>query len=140
MAWCGYDPEMSEGLQSFGRGIAASTLRKVAKSGRSINEQIKHEGDELAVLREELEKAAGSVRSEDEAARIRPLIAMTFLCQAAFFDLAAADEEEFRAVFGARFEFYGELVRHLEDGYEGSVESDVAARMRDGIKAVLSAT
>lgn|SRR3989338_8931193 len=138
MTFCGYDPEMGTGLWKFGKGVASSTLRKAAKAGRSIKEQVEQELIELEILLVELRRAESDAPSAEAKHRLMAMEGLTLLCQAAFLGANKVEGEDASLEHVVEmFAQYGDLVRELEDAYEAS-GAGVVEGIKAGVAAVVS--
>ncbi len=120
MTFCGYHPAMSAGLAEFGEGVAKSTLLKAEAAGRTIDEHIDVELIQLKALIDELNAVENRSSESELLANARVLKGLALVCEACFLSgRGINDVEQFQEHFTAEFAKYGELVKELEDAYEG---------------------
>lgn len=140
MSFCGYHPAMSEGLAKFGEGVAKSTLQKAEAAGTPIGAHLEVELVQLDALVSELQAIENQSRNQEAIARARVLKGLALVCQACFWSARGInDPRHFFQHFSTEFTRYGELVRKLEDAYEGcSSGTGIEERTRIGVKAAIS--
>jgi hypothetical protein len=140
MTFCGYHPAMSSGLLTFGEGVALSTLLKARAARRGVAEHTQVELEQLAALREELARAERQAPSLEARRRARVLANLAALCEECFLTAQGiSTEDAFQEHFSQQFVEFGELIRRLEDAYEGCVPgTSITDRTRVGVEAAVS--
>lgn len=140
MSFCGYHPAMSEGLAKFGEGVAKSTLQKAELAGRPIEVHIETELVQLDALVSELQAAENQTDNQEAVARARVLKGLALVCQACFQGARGTSSARlFSDHFATEFARYGEIVKQLEDAYEGcSAGTSIKERTKVGVKAAIS--
>mgnify|MGYP001188602041 CR=1 FL=1 len=77
MVWCGYHPDMGDGIEQFGRGLVSSIEAKAKAGNISIAAQIAAEQDQLFLLEQLLRSYETSeTKSETELLRFRALLGL----------------------------------------------------------------
>ena len=142
MTFCGYDPEMSEGLVKFGKGVAASTLKKAASAGHTVGKQIDVELTQLKALISELHQAEKQWADEGEQNRAMALRGLALVCQSAFQSSNNIDDAEaLQRHFADQFVLFGELVRKLEDAFEGArPEASLSEKTATAVELAIAAS
>jgi hypothetical protein len=139
MTFCGYHPAMSEGLAEFGKGVAKSTLLKAEAAGRSINDHIGVELEQLKALIQELNAVETRSGDSELIANARVLKGLAIVCEACFLSgRDINDIGQFREHFTAEFARYGVLIKKLEDAYEGCEPgTSINERTKVGVRAAI---
>lgn len=139
MSFCGYHPAMSEGLKKFGEGVAKSTIQKAETAGTPIGSHIEVELAQLEELVNELQAAEIQTDNHGAVAQARALKGLALVCQACFQRARGInDAGQFLRHFAAEFARYGEIVKELEDAYEGcSPGTSIKERTKVGVKAAI---
>ena len=140
VTFCGYHPAMSAGLSEFGEGVATSTLQKAQAAGRSIDAHIEVELVQLDALIDELEAVETRTDNQESLARARVLKGLAIVCQACFSSARGIhNTESFQEHFATQFALYGDVVKELEDAYEGCPPgTSIKERTRVGVKAAIT--
>lgn len=140
MTFCGYDPEMSEGLTKFGRGVATSTLKKAASAGQGIGKQIDVELTQLGALVDELARVEKTSTSKNARNRAKALRGLAEVCRAAFLGTEGFnDVVAFQHYFADQFILFGELVRKLEDAFDASApEMDLGKKTVTAVESAIA--
>ncbi len=142
MTFCGYHPAMSEGLARFGGGVATSTLKKAEMANRKIADHIEVELAQLEELIRELDRTESSSVGIEQSNRAKALKGLALVCQASFLSaVGITGEEEFKEHFAQQFAAFGQLVRELEDAFEGCAgDTSLSERTRVGVYAAITYT
>lgn len=117
--FCGYDPNMSAGLSTFGQGIIKSTLQKAKSAGRPISEHIAFELKQLRALIDNLDKAIPA--TQNSFSRIKIIKGLALICETCFATAETkriTNDNELQRHFEEFFIFAGDLVRELENASE----------------------
>ncbi|KKT85568.1 MAG: hypothetical protein UW83_C0014G0010 [Parcubacteria group bacterium GW2011_GWD1_44_9] len=140
--FCGYDPEMSEGLKKFGKGVATSTLKKAASAGRTLRKQVDVELTQLGVLVDELGRVEKTSTSKSARNHAKALRGLAEVCRAAFLGAEGLDDVvAFQLYFADQFIHFGELVRKLEDAFEASApEMDLSKKTGTAVESAIAAS
>jgi hypothetical protein len=142
MTFCGYHPSMSAGLLTFGEGVARSTLQKARDAGRDVASHTEVELQQLAVLRDQLVRAESQAATPEAQTRATVLKSLATLCEVCFIGARGInDEAEFQDFFESRFDEFGELIKRLEDAYEGCLAgTSIEERTKVGVDAAILPT
>jgi hypothetical protein len=140
VTFCGYHPAMSEGLSKFGEGVAKSTLQKAQATGSSIDAHIDVELVQLEALIDELQVVETRPGNPESLAHARVLKGLALVCQACFSSGRGIDDPgRFREHFATQFARYGDLVKDLEDAYEGCAPgTSITERTRVGVETAIA--
>jgi hypothetical protein len=131
---------MSEGLSKFGEGVAKSTLQKAQAAGRSIDAHIEVELVQLDALIDELQAVESRTDSPEALAHARVLKGLALVCQACFSTgRGIEDAVRFREHFATQFARYGDVVKDLEDAYEGCAPgTSIKERTMVGVETAIA--
>lgn len=140
MTFCGYDPEMNEGLVKFGRGVAASTLRKAARAGHRIRKQVDIELTQLGALIDELGRVETTSVNKNVRNGAKALRGLAEVCRSAFLSADGLDDVvAFQCYFADQFVHFGELVRKLEDAFEASApEMNLRKKTEEAVQSAIT--
>jgi len=123
----------------FGKGVVSSTLKKAASAGHAIGKQIDMEITQLRALVDELDRAERSSTDSGTQHRAKALKGLAEVCQSAFLSTdGIGDEESFRQHLADQFVLFGELVRKLEDAFEGASEASLVEKTATAVESAIA--